>query len=247
MKIALCFLTMNEKECLELIFDKVVHPDNASAYDAMYAIDGGSTDGTQDFFKSKGVPIIAQSKRGRGEGFLQAFEHIRDVDAYLFFSPDGNEDPADLPRFRPYLEAGADVVIASRMMKGAVNEEDSKIFKFRKWVNNAFNLLANIFFRKTGPYIHDTINGYRAITKNAANFLQLTSHDHTIEYQMTIRSFINKLNIAEFPTIEGHRLAGEIKAKSIPTGISFVKKFFSELFNKKANCHIACADGNKIK
>jgi len=245
MKIALCFLTMNERECLELIFDKVVHPDNAAGFDEIYAIDGGSTDGTQAFFKSKGIPIIAQSKYGRGEGFLQAFKRIRDVDAYLFFSPDGNEDPSDLTRFRSYLEAGADVVIASRMMEGAVNEEDSQFFKFRKWVNNAFNFLANFFFRKTGPYIHDTINGYRAITKRAADILQLTSYDHTIEYQMTIRAFINELKVVEFPTVEGPRLAGQIKARSIPTGISFVKKVCTELFNKKANRRSFSADNTE--
>jgi transketolase len=54
------------------------------------AIDGGSTDGTIEFFKQHGVPVIGQSRRGRGDAFIQAFEKI-DADAYIFFSPDGNE------------------------------------------------------------------------------------------------------------------------------------------------------------
>ena len=49
---------------------------------------------------------------------------------------------------------GADVVIASRMMKGAVNEEDRQLLRFRKWANNAFNLLANLFFRRSGQPEH---------------------------------------------------------------------------------------------
>ena len=45
----------------------------------------------------------------------------------------------------------------------------------------------------------------------------------------TIRGFKHQLNIVEFPTIEGQRLAGDTGAPSIPTGIRFIKRFFREL------------------
>ena len=41
----------------------------------------------------------------------------------MFYSPDGNEDPADITRLDDLLIAGADLAIASRFAKGAVNEE----------------------------------------------------------------------------------------------------------------------------
>ena len=31
------------------------------------------------------------------------------------------------------------------MIEGARNEEDDKFLKFRKWANNIFNFLANLF------------------------------------------------------------------------------------------------------
>jgi glycosyltransferase involved in cell wall biosynthesis len=226
-KITLCILCRNELECLKLMLPQLPKPGPDSGFDQWVAIDGGSTDGTVEFLKSNGIPVVAQSKRGRGDAFLQAFETI-DSDAYIFFSPDGNENPADLPRFRRELKGGADIVIASRMMKGAVNEEDSQLLKLRKWANNAFNWLANLLFRKAGPYITDSINGYRAITRMAAHELRLDSLDYTIEYQMTIRALKKGLRIAEFPTIEGPRLAGETGAQSIPTGIRFLKKLWRE-------------------
>jgi glycosyltransferase involved in cell wall biosynthesis len=232
-KIALCILTRNELECLNIIFPKIPKPGADAGYDAIYAIDGGSTDGTVEFFKKNNIPVLSQSKRGRGEAFLTAFKEI-EADAFLFFSPDGNEEIQDLAKFRSYLETGADIVIASRMMKGAINEEDHQLFKWRKWANNAFNLMANLFFRHNGPFITDSINGYRAITKKATQVLNLDAFDYTIEYQMTIRALKNKLNIIEFPTIEGQRVAGETGAQSIPTGIRFIKRFFTELFNKRA-------------
>jgi glycosyltransferase involved in cell wall biosynthesis len=227
MKIALCILTRNELDCVQIIYPQLAAL-NSPGYDSLYVIDGGSTDGTVEYFQEKGIPILSQSKRGRGEAFQMAFQQI-DADAYLFFSPDGNEDIKDLHRFREELQKGADIVIASRMMKGAVNEEDHLTFKWRKWANNAFNIVANLFYRRSGKFITDSINGYRAITKAAAEKLQLDAYDYTIEYQMTIRGFKNKLHIVEFPTIEGQRVAGGTGAPSFQTGVRFIKRFFAEL------------------
>lgn len=231
MKIALIILTLNEYDCLTKIFPRVVEPQNQTAFDGIYAIDGGSTDGTIEYYQRHAIPIVAQSRRGRGAAFHLALEKI-DADAYIFFSPDGNEDPNDLLKFRFYLEKGADIVIASRMMKGAKNEEDDSFFKFRKWVNNAFNLLVNIFFRRSGKYVTDSINGYRAITKSAMQKLTLDAMDYTIEFQMTIRAFKQKLNIVEFPTCEFPRVSGETKAPSFSTGIRFIKCLFREVFTR---------------
>lgn len=228
MKITLCLLTRNELPCLQIIFPTIPLPGPDAGFDRVVAIDGGSTDGTVEFFQERNVPVIGQSRRGRGDAFQQAFAN-EPADAWIFFSPDGNEDVKDLPRFRPLLEAGADVVIASRMMKGAVNEEDSQLIRPRKWANNAFNAAVNLLFRRKGPYISDSINGYRAITRAAAKVLQLDALDYTIEYQMTIRALKKKLNIVEFPTHEGQRVAGDTGAPSIPTGIRFVKRLFAEM------------------
>jgi glycosyltransferase involved in cell wall biosynthesis len=228
MKVTLCLLTRNELPCLKVIFPQIPLPGESAGYDEIVAIDGGSTDGTLEFFKERGIRVLGQSKRGRGEAFLLAFEQLQS-DGFLFFSPDGNEAIADLPRFKRELQSGNDLVIASRMMKGAFNEEDISIYRPRKWANKVFNLLANLFFRKSGPYVTDSINGYRAITAVAAKRLRLSASDYTIEYQMTMRAMRDRLRILEFPTIEGQRVAGETGAQSIPTGIRFIKRFFTEL------------------
>lgn len=228
MHIALCLLTRNERDCLEIMFPRLPAPGPDAGFDSLHAIDGGSTDGTLEFFAEHGVSVIGQSDRGRGHAFQLAFREI-EADAFIFFSPDGNEDPADLPRFRPLLEAGADIVIASRMMAGARNEEDDQVLRLRKWANNAFNLMANLAFRRSGPFITDTINGYRAITAKAAGVLALDAPDYTIEYQMSMRGLKRRLNIVEFPTYEGDRVAGDTQAHAIPTGLRFIRAFWREL------------------
>lgn len=227
MRIALIVLTRNERACVEVVMPLVPPPGPAAGYDEIAVVDGGSTDGTVEWFEQRGIRVIGQSRRGRGQAFQIAFEEV-DADAYVFFSPDGNEDVADLPRFRPLLLAGNDLVIASRMMRGARNEEDDQVLRWRKWANNAFNLMANLACRRGGTYISDSINGYRAITRAAARRLRLDASDYTIEYQMTMRAMRAGLRIAEFPTAEGQRVAGETQARSIPTGIRFLKAFWRE-------------------
>jgi glycosyltransferase involved in cell wall biosynthesis len=227
MRITLCLLTRNERECLEKIFPLIPPPSAAAGYDEIVAIDGGSTDGTLEFYRAHGIPVLGQSRRGRGEAFLLAFRELPS-DAYIFFSPDGNEDVADLKRFRPLLDSGADLVIASRMMAGAVNEEDHQLLRPRKWANNVFNWMANAIFRKTGPYISDSINGYRAITAAAARKLNLDASDYTIEYQMTMRALKHGLKVVEFPTVEGQRVAGKTGAPSISTGLRFIGRLWAE-------------------
>lgn len=224
MKISLVFLTLNEITGVTHMIPKIPF----DAVDEVFAVDGGSKDGTREFFRGHGIDVVDQASKGRGEAFRIAMERAKG-DAIIFFSPDGNEDPADIPRFRPLLEQGYDLVIASRMMRGAYNEEDGQFLKFRKWANNGFNLLANIAFRRTGPYVTDSINGYRAITKTAFGILRPDGAGYTIEYQTTIRAFKHRMKIAEFPTHESARIGGESMAKSLPTGMRFLKLFWKEL------------------
>jgi glycosyltransferase involved in cell wall biosynthesis len=232
MKITLCLLTRNERPCLEIVFPRLPPPGARAGFDDIVAIDGGSTDGTLEFFARHGVPVIGQSRRGRGDAFLQAFEKV-DADAWIFFSPDGNEAVEDLPRFRPHLEAGADLVIASRMTKGAINEEDGQVLRFRKWANKAFNLLAHALFGRRSPFVTDSINGFRAIRREAVQLLALDALDYTIEYQMTIRALQAGLRIEEFPTVEGQRVAGETGAPSFRTGLRFLDRLRREWRRKR--------------
>jgi glycosyltransferase involved in cell wall biosynthesis len=227
MKITLCLLTRNERACLEQLFPLIPAPSPGAGYDEIVAIDGGSTDGTLEYYRERGIRVLSQSRRGRGDAFLKAFEEL-DSDGFIFFSPDGNEDIRDLGKFKPLLESGADLVIASRMMKGSVNEEDGQLLRWRKWANNAFNLCANLLFRRSGPYVTDSINGFRAITRTAAVRLALDALDYTIKYQMTIRALRTGLKIVEFPTAEGTRIAGGTGAPSIPTGMRFLKRLWTE-------------------
>lgn len=225
----MCMLVRNERECLEVMLPRIPKPSPSAGYDRVVAIDGGSTDGSVELMREAGIEVLQQTRRrGRGGACIVAMETFP-ADAYLFFSPDGNEDIGDFPKFRELLENGADLVIASRMMPGAFNEEDAQFFRPRKMANLTFNFFANLAFRKAGPYITDSINGFRAIRRSLAQQIALDANDFTIEYQMTMRSLRLGARIVEFPTHEYPRIAGVTGASSIPTGLRFTKRFFTEL------------------
>ena len=88
------------------------------------------------------------------------------------------------------------MVIASRMMKGAYNEEDDLTFRWRKWANLTFGWFANVSFNKKA-WVTDTINGFRAIKKDAFEKIKPDGHGYTIEYQMSIRAMKAKLKIGD--------------------------------------------------
>lgn len=230
MRIALVLLNRNEEAAVPVIVPQLP----LAAVDYVFAVDGTSTDCSPLMLEQHGIDVLGQRSPGRGEAFRLAFEHARDrADALIFFSPDGNENPADIPRFRPLLEAGADMVIASRMMKAGVNEEDRRRFRPRKWANLVFAWLAWRLWGRGQPKITDPINGYRAISVAAWDRMKPDGSGYTIEYQCSIRAFRHQLRVAEFPTVEGQRLGGESNAKALPTGLRFLRLLSAEAIRRE--------------
>ena len=220
----LVILTFNEIEALPKIFDRIP----LTAADETIAVDGGSTDGTVEFLKSKGVKVLFQSRRGRGVAFRVALEST-DAEFICYYSPDGNEDPDDIPKIFGKIEAeGLDLVVASRMMEGAYNEEDVSWWRPRKWVNQLFTLAANLIWNR-GPYLEDTINGFRAVRAGSLRRCACDADGFPIEYQMSIRMMKLGMAIGEMPTHEYPRLGGQSTAHSWPTGVVFIKTLLREI------------------
>lgn len=223
MRKAIVIMTFNEAEALPKIWDRIP----LSAAEEVFAVDGGSKDGTREFLESKGLRVLGQDRRGRGVAFRVAMSHTK-CDGVVFFSPDGNEDPEDIPRLFAALEEGFDMAIASRMMRGAFNEEDVHWWRPRKWVNQAFTLIANLLWNP-GDYVTDTINGFRAVRREAFERMAPDADGFVIEYQMSIRAMKKGLKVAEIPTHEGRRLGGSSTAHAWPTGVVFLRQLWREL------------------
>lgn len=219
---SLVLLTLNEIDGLRAVWDALP----IDRFARTFAVDGGSTDGTREFFAEKGIPILDQPIRGRGVAFRVAAE-ATDTARLVFYSPDGNEDPADIERLDDLVLGGADLAIASRFARGAVNEEQD-LLRPRARVNQTLTWLANRLFHD-GPFVTDTINGFRALPRERLLELATTVKRFPIEYQISIRAMARGWRIAELPTVEGQRAGGESKALSWPVGKDHLKVLLTEL------------------
>lgn len=224
MRTSLAFITRNEIAGLRALFARVPRGEVFETF----AIDAHSTDGTVEFFRERGVPVHAQVEKGLGAAMLEARAHARG-DTLIFFHPDGNEDPGAIPAFVERLRAGAEFVIASRMIPGAWNEEDDRLLRWRKWANQGLALMANVLFARNGVRATDITNGLRAITCRAFDRMCLTSRDLTMDFQMVIRALKLGMPIDEFPTREGKRIGGATNFPSFHTGLKELGLIWNEL------------------
>lgn len=221
MKSTLVILTFNEIEGVKNLFNRIPFSD----FDESFVIDYKSTDGTVEYFRERGIKVIPQEKRGRGEAFRMALESSLG-DILVFFSPDGNEMPEDAVKLKNLIEQGNDMAIASRFMPRSVSDDSGAKIPYRSWGNKMFTALANLFFRGK---LTDSINGFRAVKKDKIRELKINAEGFAIEYQMSMRAMKLKQKIAEIPTKEGQRIGGKSTAKTIPLGIKLLKILWWEI------------------
>ncbi|KKR12041.1 MAG: Glycosyltransferase, group 2 family protein [Candidatus Wolfebacteria bacterium GW2011_GWC2_39_22] len=230
MKISLCLLTFNEiagcKNDIPLLkkyFDK---------FDEIYTIDGGSKDGTIEFLKEEGIPVHIQPTRGLNAACHFAVEKCT-TDAVIFFHPKGTIPVEDTLKFRELFEAGNDFVIGSRIIKGAVNEEDKQFLKPRKWFVMGLAMLSATLFKRENKILWDVLHGFRGVTLEGYKKMGLKDEGMvTIDIEMVSRSYKAKIKSIEFPTTECPRIAGETHFKAIPTGIKILKYIKREINRK---------------
>ncbi len=221
----LVLLSYNEREA----FEKLLPLIPLHAFDRVVAIDPGSTDGTLDLYKEAGIPYVLQPKRGRGNAFIHA-QHICETDQLVFFSTDGNEDPADLPKVVEFLNEGYDMVIAGRfVLPGSCSDNSDDRFLIRRYGSMTYSLIVRMIWRSG---VYDACNGFRGYKLASMKRMRLDAQLHEIEIQSTIRAAKLGLRVKEFPTRELLRMGGFHKATAgtFPlawrTGLSVLRELF---------------------
>lgn len=213
MTVSLCLMVWNELEGCKIDVPRLPR----EAFDEIYAVDGGSTDGTAEYLQSQGITVHKQPKKGLNAAYVHA-NHISNCDAVVVFFPKATTPPEDLLKFRPLFEQGYELVVASRQIKGSRNEEDSGLFRPRKWAVLGLALLASFLWRKEGNRVLDVLHGFKGWTREAFHQMKIIESGLSIDIEMVVRSYKMRIPRIEFPTEEIARQFGATHFRIWPTG-----------------------------
>ena len=156
-------------------------------------VDDGSKDNTRRLVKKAGVTVVSHAiNRGLGAALSTGFvaAEILKADVVVTLDADGQHDPEELNRLVKAIEAGADVVIGSRMID----------HKGMPWYRVLAQMLGNTAtFILFGAWVTDSQSGFRAFKIEALKKMHL--HTNRMEISSEIVAEIKRagLYLVEVP------------------------------------------------
>ena len=222
MSVVVLVLTLDEIEAIQVIMPQI----QKSWADKIIFVDGGSSDGSVEKAKELGFDVIHQKNKGEGNA-CRVGTDATDSDFVMFFSPDGNDVPTDIPKLIEKTKDGHDIVHISRFGKNSISDDANWLDRFG---NNMFTFLVNSFF---GGKYTDALNGFRIINRKIWNDLKTDAQYLNIEQQTCIRLAKLKIPIFEIEGREPKRIGGERKMRPLTTGAQLSYQIIKEFVKWK--------------
>jgi dolichol-phosphate mannosyltransferase len=195
--------------------------------DELLVVDGHSEDGTRKVAEARGVRVILDNRKGKGEALRHAVNFVSN-DIIVFIDADGSHDPRDIPRLvKPILDGEADHVTGSRLIGGS-SELHGGFDEFFRLTGSSF-ITACINWRFKVE-LSDSQNGFRAIRTDVIKQLGLRENITTIEQEMIMKTLKKGFRMAEVPTHENKRIAGYSKISVKKVAFRYVYSMVKYLF-----------------
>jgi len=226
-KVSLCLIVWNELQGCKADVPKLPLDD----FDEVFAVDGGSTDGTVEYLESLGIVVHRQPKKGLNAAYVHAND-VATGDFVVVFFAKGTLPTSDVLKFRPLFGQGYELVIASRQLAGSVNEENESILRPRKWAVFCLAFVVAVLWCRDGPWIRDVLHGFKGWKRSTFKRMKILDVGLSIDVEMVIRSYKLRVPCVEFPTTELSRDYGETRFKFWPTGKRLLKYLWFELKRK---------------
>ncbi len=223
-RVSLCYLTFNERQGCERDVPSVP----TEGFHEVFCVDGNSKDGTVEFMKERGIPVHIQPKKGLSAGYVHA-ARVATGDALVVFFPKGTLPLEIVSDLRKALEEGHKLVIASRNMQGAHNEEDSNWIRHRKWFVQIVGWFIALVWRREGNYLTDILHGVKGFDKQSFLDMNIEEEGHSVDLSMAIRSYKLRHSRIDIPAVEKPRFYGDTHFGALSGGTHMLGYLLREL------------------
>jgi len=194
--------------------------------DEVLVVDGHSRDRTPAIAAEHGARVIRDNGRGKGEALRLSFDQAAH-EILVFIDADGSHDPLDIPRLVAPIQAGqSDLVIGSRG-KGGSDELHGTLEQFIRYVGSQLIMLAINY--RWNVRLTDSQNGFRAIRRDVARQLGVTSNLTTIEQEMLMKALKKGYRVSEIASHEYERRWGTSKVVVWKLWFAYVWSFLRNL------------------
>jgi glycosyltransferase involved in cell wall biosynthesis len=231
MKVTLLLPVINEISAVTVIMPLI----KKEWVGQILVVDGGSTDGTFEYFRDNGYEIVKQKQKGLRYAYMEVIDLIKG-DIVITFSPDGNSIAELIPPLIEKMNEDYDMVIVSRYATGAKSYDDDIITGFGNWLFTAtINLLH-------GSKYTDAMVMFRAWKKEIFRELDLDKEEsylteekifHTkvgVEPLLSIRAAKRRLKCTDIPGDEPARIGGKRKLQILRWGSAYMFEVIREKF-----------------
>jgi len=188
--------TLNEREAIGLVIDEF----RSLGYRNIIVVDGGSTDGTVEIAKSKGVRVLQQEGKGKAAAIATAIRHVETP--YILVVDGDYTYPARFLRdmLRAMEREQCDEVIGARLY----GEGHTPVFRFGNYV------LTKLFNFLFGTRLRDVLSGMYLVRVDAIKDMLFEMKGFSVESEIAAHIASMGGRICEVP-IEYRRRLGRKK------------------------------------
>ena len=217
LKISVVIPFLNEEKSIGRCIRKVQAVFKKNNIDGeIIAVDSDSVDSSAKMAKSLGATVVNQPLRGYGNALRKGFE-VATGDIIVMGDADDTYNFDEMPKLlSPIINEGYDIVNGNRfegkLMPGAMSI--SHIIG-----NKMLTMFVTLFF---GKFSSDPYSGYKAITKEALNKMDLKSTNWELNSEIILKGKKARLRTKEVP-IHYYPREGESKLSSIDAAWKNIK------------------------
>jgi glycosyltransferase involved in cell wall biosynthesis len=185
--------TLDEEQTIGVCIRKIQKIFDENCIYGEILIADSSKDRTPEIANELGARVITPKTIGYGYAYLSAFPRARG--RYIILGDaDNTYDFSEIPKLIAPFEVGADFVIGSRF-KGSIHS--GSMTALHRYIGNPLlTWMINVIF---GTHFSDTHSGFRAITREALDRLNLKTGGMEFASEMLVMASKENLKIVEVP------------------------------------------------